>query len=504
MPHVHQHAFCHPIVPPPPPSQEQWQEPSRSQSHPASWWSSSARPEDAAPWSSVRSEEQPAPRLLPWETKPAACSVQESASENDSERTPWAQETTGVVLANGATGKDRCKDADSATHERALPWAHETAGVVLANGATGKDYCEDPGTTQRENRAQSLGWQSRDDHQESWHVHDDEDGHAWSHIDWKSQDDQEIVEWKPQQKLCRNKSHEALKAREPPKVSIKTHGAAKLQAKPKAKGQGKGKAQRDGSNVHREAPEMFGDTWEEPRKDTGLTLVQEDAKLSAPQAKWVYAVHDDSRRCYAGCLRKALTETQSRHFFEAIRDDTSWGRPAPKSGRAPPRKTAFMVQEGCQCRYQYSGITVEPQAFPRCVQKLMAKVMPLFGIRDRSLWPNCCNVNLYEDGGHSVGWHTDDERIFQGKFQDIRILSMSFGQTRSFEMRPIWPEDGEKTHYKVLLGNGDLATMEGMFQKHYLHRVPKDASQGPRINLTWRWVVKHMPECPMKTPRLRW
>lgn len=23
--------------------------------------------------------------------------------------------------------------------------------------------------------------------------------------------------------------------------------------------------------------------------------------------------------------------------------------------------------------------------------------------------PDSCNVNLYEDGSHAVGWHTDDE-----------------------------------------------------------------------------------------------
>ena len=25
------------------------------------------------------------------------------------------------------------------------------------------------------------------------------------------------------------------------------------------------------------------------------------------------------------------------------------------------------------------------------------------------LRPDSCNVNLYEDGSHAVGWHTDDE-----------------------------------------------------------------------------------------------
>ncbi|CAK0792107.1 unnamed protein product, partial [Prorocentrum cordatum] len=38
---------------------------------------------------------------------------------------------------------------------------------------------------------------------------------------------------------------------------------------------------------------------------------------------------------------------------------------------------------------------------------------------------------------------------------------------------------------------------EGMFQKHLQHRVPREENvEGPRINLTWRWTLKHKPSCP--------
>ena len=29
-------------------------------------------------------------------------------------------------------------------------------------------------------------------------------------------------------------------------------------------------------------------------------------------------------------------------------------------------------------------------------------------------WPDSCNLNLYESGDHSVGWHSDGEFLFQG------------------------------------------------------------------------------------------
>merc|ERR1712060_929347 len=129
--------------------------------------------------------------------------------------------------------------------------------------------------------------------------------------------------------------------------------------------------------------------------------------------------------------------------------------------------------------------------------------MPKCGIRDRDDWPNCCNLNLYEDGGMSVGWHSDDESLFQGKFTDIYIISLSLGVTRKFELRLNWPEKGESRGKEISLKSGDLMTMEGMVQKHYQHRVPREENvEGSRINLTWRWTVKHRPRCPAGRKRL--
>merc|ERR1711879_1035414 len=134
---------------------------------------------------------------------------------------------------------------------------------------------------------------------------------------------------------------------------------------------------------------------------------------------------------------------------------------------------------------------------PPWMVSLMEAVMPYCGITDQESWPSSCNLNLYEDGGASVGWHADDESLFQGKFQDITIISLSLGVKRKFELRMNWPDTGEKAVRRMLLGNGDLMTMEGMVQKHYQHRVPKEEGvEGSRINLTWRWTLKHRPSCP--------
>merc|ERR1719329_1422207 len=98
-----------------------------------------------------------------------------------------------------------------------------------------------------------------------------------------------------------------------------------------------------------------------------------------------------------------------------------------------------MTAPGWSCQYMYGGLQVDGIDFPDWMVDIMGKVMPYCGLKDRAEWPTCCNMNLYNDGGMSVGWHSDDESLFQGKFVDIGIISLSLGVTRKFELRKIWP-----------------------------------------------------------------
>eukprot|EP00929_Paragymnodinium_shiwhaense_P116838 TRINITY_DN867_c2_g2_i1.p1 TRINITY_DN867_c2_g2~~TRINITY_DN867_c2_g2_i1.p1 ORF type:complete len:766 (-),score=171.14 TRINITY_DN867_c2_g2_i1:185-2482(-) len=243
-----------------------------------------------------------------------------------------------------------------------------------------------------------------------------------------------------------------------------------------------------------DAPEKFNaelKLWEAPREQTGLKLIGEETG-----AAWNYVLKDESRRSFGAMLKSPFAMGETAKHFVTIRDNTDWKQPTGPYGQPIPRKTAWMVSSGCSCTYRYGRIEVDPQEYPPWMIELMTQVMPHFGLKTQAEWPNSCNLNLYEDGGMSVGWHSDDEKIFNGKFQDIRILSLSFGQKRRFEMRSNWSPPGEQSLYRIQLGDGDLCTMEGMMQKHFQHRVPKESSCGPRINLTWRWNVKHTPKCP--------
>lgn len=240
-----------------------------------------------------------------------------------------------------------------------------------------------------------------------------------------------------------------------------------------------------------------GDTWELSREDTGLKLVGE---LAPPGTKWVYKMCDESRRCYVGFLHAPVPRDRLASFYEQIRDGTDWQQPIDHRGLEIPRKTAWMVAQGCECKYRYGGIEVRAQSFPAWMFEILSIYMPYCGFEDRAHWPDSCNVNLYDNGLSSVGWHSDDEVLFQGLNRDIRILSLSLGQSRKFQIKKNWPEEDELESDKVVLHDGALCTMEGMFQKHYMHRVPKEREGeelGPRINLTWRWIVQHSKACPL-------
>jgi len=146
-----------------------------------------------------------------------------------------------------------------------------------------------------------------------------------------------------------------------------------------------------------------------------------------------------------------------------------------------------------------------PEQMPDWMVSMMQRWLHDFDLGDDL--PNCVNLNLYQDGSHTVGWHADDEPLFQGTTQDTRIISVTLGQARKFRAgmqdpngKKLAPAKG--TISDVMLGHGDICTMEGLFQKHFLHQVATQRSikDAPRINATFRWIVKHGRTCPLHAP----
>ena len=177
-----------------------------------------------------------------------------------------------------------------------------------------------------------------------------------------------------------------------------------------------------------------------------------------------------------GVLKAAVSVgLQKRVMREAAASDAAW-----KLVGKTPRWTQWLTRSGCSCPYAYGADVVLPQEFPAWVVDVMQEVMPKCGLESKDEWPDSCNVNWYDGGLHGCGWHRDDEVLFQGLNQGCLIISVSFGASRTFQVRRV----GESHRSRVLLDSGDVCTMEGMMQKYYEHGAPVEAKvSGAQLSL---------------------
>lgn len=135
--------------------------------------------------------------------------------------------------------------------------------------------------------------------------------------------------------------------------------------------------------------------------------------------------------------------------------------------------------------YTYSGLTLQPFEWSPLLNVLRERIFEKTGLTFNSML-----ANLYRNEKDSVDWHSDDEVSLGNK---PTICSLSFGETRNFEMRKK-PGQGEDYSFsetiKIPLPSGSLLVMSGASQQDWQHRVPKEYhSRSPRINLTFRNIT---------------
>lgn len=216
------------------------------------------------------------------------------------------------------------------------------------------------------------------------------------------------------------------------------------------------------------------------------------ASFNSQDPDWTLPLNDVPRRSFVSLIRGAFPRHLREKWFALLEKNIPWYK--PKVGqRFLPRSAAWLTAQECNCKYRYGGTKWPGLRMEPWFEEITAKVCKICGIRDV---PNSCNANYYENGSESVGWHADDENLFEANIDDSLIISLSLGVPRRFEVRP---KDDPNT-LTVLLRDGDLCTMEGYMQKHYDHRVPKQPDCcGARINLTWRFIRAHEAGCPANT-----
>ena len=142
-----------------------------------------------------------------------------------------------------------------------------------------------------------------------------------------------------------------------------------------------------------------------------------------------------------------------------------------------PRKTAWYSKDGKS--YSYSNITQETHPYCEVINDLNKRVESFLGLKFNSVL-----LNLYEDGSHKVGWHSDNEKELG---DEINIASISLGASRDFKYRPNNDKGLVKT---ISLEHGSLLVMRHPFQLNHEHCVPpRRKVVNSRINLTFRSVV---------------
>ena len=206
--------------------------------------------------------------------------------------------------------------------------------------------------------------------------------------------------------------------------------------------------------------------------------------------RWRSILANKGHKSVVRHLTLAFPSLNADYWYYLVKDSVEWIQP-----KNMPRKAAWLTAEDCSCVYGYGGHATPGAPFPEWLPHIMQEVMPLCEV-DGETWPNSSNLNLYNDKDNSVSWHADNEDMFAGATECIRIISLSLGAPRTFLLKGNRHYHGPTSQVEVVLFHGDLLIMDGLVQKHFVHAVPKEDAQtwpheGRRINLTWRWIKKH-------------
>jgi alkylated DNA repair dioxygenase AlkB len=157
----------------------------------------------------------------------------------------------------------------------------------------------------------------------------------------------------------------------------------------------------------------------------------------------------------------------SDHLFAELLDTVGWGQ----------RSRHMYDKKVVEPRLTASWLAASGQALePPLLEHMRRALSTRYGVELDSM-----GLNLYRDGADSVAWHGD--RIAKEIAEPI-VAIVSVGEPRKFLLRP--RDRGTARTRTFLLGRGDLLVTGGACQREWEHSVPKVASAGPRISVTFR------------------
>jgi len=137
-----------------------------------------------------------------------------------------------------------------------------------------------------------------------------------------------------------------------------------------------------------------------------------------------------------------------------------------------PRKIGFFSNESEGYRFTGNIIRAEP------LVGVLEAILERVNQQTESDF-NAILINRYEGGGDYIGPHSDDERTLGRN----GVVTISLGQQRIFRIRD---KSTRAIVQDIIVEDGDMYWMQGEFQTHYTHEIPKQKQAGTRISLTFR------------------
>jgi len=122
--------------------------------------------------------------------------------------------------------------------------------------------------------------------------------------------------------------------------------------------------------------------------------------------------------------------------------------------------------------YPYSGTVSKSKPMPTVIKKLVKEINKIYP----KVNFNMCLVNWYLTGNDYIDFHADDENLFE---ENVPIVGITFCEGLPRKLR-FKEKKTKKTVKDVPLYNGSLYSMEGKFQKEFLHGIPKQKKIGEK------------------------
>jgi alkylated DNA repair dioxygenase AlkB len=170
-------------------------------------------------------------------------------------------------------------------------------------------------------------------------------------------------------------------------------------------------------------------------------------------------------------------------LFQALKNEIAWERHVintPGGPKTVPRMISWHADDGLT--YSYSGLLHQWKRWTPALAEIRDRLLKKVGIRFNGVL-----ANFYENERDSVSPHADDETDME---EGAMIASVSLGETRDFVVKHM----RTRQRHVMPLEHGSLLEMMGETQKVARHSIPKAKKPcGPRINLTFRQVVRTAP-----------